>query len=452
MNVEANKRVLQAREKIARKDRWLADVIFNIPVSEDTSVDTMCTNGMCVYYNSDFVLDQNAHVEGVLLHEFWHVILRHASRIGTRDPELANIAADGVINPMIWRRGWTLPDGCVDIPEVVAKRMSFEKAYEWLVNQRDQEKKQSSQSQSGQDQSEDDNNSNGSSGGNGGNEASKAKPDAEPDDTGNPEDQDTDNSNRGTGSSSSGSGNGAPVKSKIPKPGSAPMMAPPSPEEVEEFSKKLKRAVNTAMEKAEARGDAPADVKRALVDTEPPPPRDWRALLEEMAMNNRDEASRTWSRPNRRWLASNEWRPGYDRTKINRIAICMDVSGSMNTEAISEGKRVVAELMEKNIISHATLIATDTRITAMGDVSDPQEVLDFDLGRTGGGTDFVAAMKKVSSLSDCVGCLFLTDMQTDHFGDDPGIPVLWVDWLTYNHNCKPKFGTVTKFKPQQGVN
>ena len=195
-------------------------------------------------------------------------------------------------------------------------------------------------------------------------------------------------------------------------------------------------------------GDAPADVKRALVEVEAPPPRDWRSLLEEMAVNNRDEASRTWSRPNRRWLANNEWRPGYDRTKINRIAVCMDVSGSMNNEAISEGKRVVAELMENHIISHATLIATDTGITAMGDVSDPQEILDFNLGRTGGGTNFIAAMKKVAELSDCVGCVFLTDMQTDYFGEDPGIPTLWVDWTTWNHGYKPKFGTVTKFKTQ----
>jgi predicted metal-dependent peptidase len=405
----------------------------------------MCTNGLCVYYNPDFVLSQNPHIEGSLLHEFWHIILRHPGRIGTRDPKDANIAADAVINPMVTRRGWTLPDGCVDIPEVVLKRMSFEKAYEWIRNQRDQEKANSSQPNLDQDQDQDENeDSEGSSGGEG-NAENNAKP--ESDDTGNPENQDND-AKQGSGSSGSGNGNNKPESSKVPQPGSAPMMAPPSAEEVEEFSKKIQRAVNSAMEKAEARGDAPADVKRALVEVEAPPPRDWRSLLEEMAVNNRDEASRTWSRPNRRWLANNEWRPGYDRTKINRIAVCMDVSGSMNNEAISEGKRVVAELMENHIISHATLIATDTGITAMGDVSDPQEILDFNLGRTGGGTNFIAAMKKVAELSDCVGCVFLTDMQTDYFGEDPGIPTLWVDWTTWNHGYKPKFGTVTKFKTQ----
>ena len=48
---------------------------------------------------------------GVLVHEIYHVILKHPLRRGEREPERWNIAADLTINPMVIEGGFVLPEG-----------------------------------------------------------------------------------------------------------------------------------------------------------------------------------------------------------------------------------------------------------------------------------------------------------------------------------------------------
>jgi len=70
-------------------------------------VNTAATNGVSLFWNPKFfeALDFDTRVT-VLAHELWHVAYMHMARIGNRNPEIHNIAADHVINLMLQEHGY----------------------------------------------------------------------------------------------------------------------------------------------------------------------------------------------------------------------------------------------------------------------------------------------------------------------------------------------------------
>ncbi len=65
-------------------------------------LDTAATDGLNLYWNPDFFLslDEETRIT-VLAHELWHVAYMHMLRLGDRNHEIHNIAADHVINLML---------------------------------------------------------------------------------------------------------------------------------------------------------------------------------------------------------------------------------------------------------------------------------------------------------------------------------------------------------------
>ena len=423
----AMNRVLKARENVANKDKWFADVIYNVPVIETTSIKTMDTNGLCVRFNPDFVMEHTAHVEGVFCHEGWHVILDHVRRRGTRGAMDWNIAADAIINPMVAKRGWTLPDGCVRIPEVEKGKMSAERAYEWIKQQRDakaedEQRKATIESGEGEESDEE-----------------------MPGQSGLPDEQE-DDADTGGGEDKDEKG-----YQDIPDAGSEEMKEP-TEEELDEFCQKIERSIESATQRAEKGHYMDPLLKRALAPEATKHELNWKEALEDMVANNRAEDNRTWSRPNRRYLGQGEIRPGYLRDQINRLIVLFDTSGSVNAQATADMRERVAELMELGLISHITIISVDTDIQAMGDVSTAQEVRDFNLNIKRGGTSFGSAMKVVRNIDDTVGVVFLTDMQTNDFGEDPNVPMIWVNWATPvspGNYYYPPYGRVMDYNPRK---
>lgn len=80
--------------------KW-AYTVYNEPL------DTAATNGLTLWWNPEFFLslDKESRVT-VLAHEIWHVAYMHMARIGSRDPDVHNIAADHVINLMLKKHGY----------------------------------------------------------------------------------------------------------------------------------------------------------------------------------------------------------------------------------------------------------------------------------------------------------------------------------------------------------
>ena len=103
-----------------------------IPTSDTSSA---ATDGKDIFYNSEFLRSLSApQQDGLLLHEILHAALLHVIRRGVRDKEIWNIAADIVVNGIIYQQGcFELPQG--GIRDEKLEHLSVEEIYELLQQQ-----------------------------------------------------------------------------------------------------------------------------------------------------------------------------------------------------------------------------------------------------------------------------------------------------------------------------
>jgi predicted metal-dependent peptidase len=80
--------------------------------TERPDIETAATNGEEIWFNKDFMAGLTpAHRDFVVAHEVAHVALRHIGRIGPREPERWNVAADIVVNGMLVKMGMKMAPG-----------------------------------------------------------------------------------------------------------------------------------------------------------------------------------------------------------------------------------------------------------------------------------------------------------------------------------------------------
>lgn len=396
-------RILKARERVARRNVFFASILYNARLVErDVSQGghpTMATDGINVYFHPEFVKKNDQYIEGVLLHEVLHCALDHGSRRQHRDHRVWNIACDYAINPLVVSVYKLPPEGLMD-PKF--NDLSAEAIYTKLEslckkNGKGQKGKgQKSKSQKGDEQGD---------------------PDGDGD-CGDEESQE-----------SSGSGKPCENCTCMPQEGSARMLEPASQDELEEAQREWERVVKMAADRAEKAGQMHGALKRLIEEIFPSDKIDWRLLIDDMARDARSEVTGSWARPNRRFIGEGVYLPGYTKENVFRLVLCIDSSGSVTAEQLKAMKAEAMSLLEQEIVTHVTMISTDTRVCNIMDVSNADEVAKFSLGNHGGGTDFKDAMEAVAKVEDAVGCIFMTDMQTNSFGADPGIPTVWVDFI-----------------------
>lgn len=81
---------------------FLATLLFSLKLHWTDEIPTACTDGINLYLNPDFYLKCSPKVRiSVLAHEAWHVAYKDMLRVGTKDPELWNVACDHYINHLI---------------------------------------------------------------------------------------------------------------------------------------------------------------------------------------------------------------------------------------------------------------------------------------------------------------------------------------------------------------
>lgn len=238
-----------------------------------------------------------------------------------------------------------------------------------------------------------------------------------------------------------GKGKGKPDKGD--KEGSGRMVEP-SEEELEKADQDWQRTVQAATERGEKAGTVHGQLKRLIEELYPAENINWRDLLQDMARNAKSRNSGSWARPNRRYLGHGITMPGEVNDNVYRLIVCLDTSGSITDEQIKAMKSETMSLLDQQIVTHVTMISTDTRVCNVSDVDSSEDVQNFNLGHHGGGTDFRAAMAYVAQVPDAVGCVFLTDMMTSSFGDNPGIPTVWVNWIK-GSTAKAPYGVTVDY-------
>ncbi len=80
---------------------FFGDILLRLPIVQDDSIPTACTDGRTIRWSSRFFSTLTAAQRHyVLMHEVLHTLLMHPIRMEGYDPEIWNIAADMVVNTL----------------------------------------------------------------------------------------------------------------------------------------------------------------------------------------------------------------------------------------------------------------------------------------------------------------------------------------------------------------
>lgn len=117
---------------IDAEEAALYNFVNKCKVIESTVVPTIGINrNGCLYINPDFLLKNEQHIIGLLLHEAMHIYFDHVNRYH-KNHTLANIAQDIVINNLIT---YSLPSTAVTYESLNVPRTlrTSDEIYEWLL-------------------------------------------------------------------------------------------------------------------------------------------------------------------------------------------------------------------------------------------------------------------------------------------------------------------------------
>jgi predicted metal-dependent peptidase len=103
-------RIQKARTTLLLDQPFFGTLLFRLGSQARSSIATMATDGVSLYFNPQFVETLSAaEIAGTLAHEVMHPALQHHTRRGGRNPRRWNMACDYAINPMLLDAGLTLP-------------------------------------------------------------------------------------------------------------------------------------------------------------------------------------------------------------------------------------------------------------------------------------------------------------------------------------------------------
>lgn len=137
------------KRKMLVKYPFFGSVVASVDYKENTGIPTAGTDGKTIYYNPEYLEGLNRDEQTfIFAHEVCHIAFNHILRSEGKDPELWNIATDGVINQFLKKDGLKLAPGGVDMADAI--NYDAEQLYEKLLQEKQQNQKQQ-QSQNGQE-------------------------------------------------------------------------------------------------------------------------------------------------------------------------------------------------------------------------------------------------------------------------------------------------------------
>jgi Putative metallopeptidase domain len=101
-NLSSTVRIQKDRSALLLDHPFFGSLLFRLGARPTTSIQTMATDGISLFYNQDFVDTLNAaELIGTLAHEVLHLALQHHTHRGDRNRKRWNIACDYAINPLL---------------------------------------------------------------------------------------------------------------------------------------------------------------------------------------------------------------------------------------------------------------------------------------------------------------------------------------------------------------
>jgi predicted metal-dependent peptidase len=363
----------------------------------ETSVDdkpiTAYTDGVNKRYGRAFltaVCKEDAEVNGVILHENLHIVLRHTiygKDMFMENKDRANRAADYVVNGIIMaikdKKLVKLPDGCLYDPRF--DNMNMRQVYNIL---KDEE-----------------------GGGGGG----KGKPDP-------------------NGDPSNGSGGGEYQFDEHD------FSADMTDEELKEMDGKIDRAIR---EGAILAGRLGVDLPRAITEMLEPQV-DWRREFADFVSSTcKGKDEYTWRRFNRRMLPNDIFLPTVENETIGEIVVPIDTSGSIDQDQLNEFASELVSIAEAVRPEAIRILWWDTKVHGEQLFTDNYEQIGSLLKPLGGGGTRVSSVSeyinKKKIKAECV-VVFTDGYLESDVKWDINSPTLWL--VTQNKGWIPPAGKV----------
>ena len=394
-------------------------------IVEDTTCETMWTDSVSIGYNPEYVDSISDHeLKGVWVHEVLHVAGGHCWRIGMRNPEDWNEAADYAINPIVVAGGYVLPQGV--LLDARYDGLPAEMVYELLKKDRPPKPQPSKgQPQDGKGQQQPGDSGAGDAGDPGDDKSDEGSGDASaPDDAagGKPSKK----GSKGTGKSKQGDGQGGESGTdevKAPKRAGEVRKAPEGVD-VKTLQEEWKTAVNNAAVFAASQGDLPGYLKD-FVDSVKQPTVDWKEALWQFVQQSFYSPDYRWTRPNRNYMPSGLYLPSLVGEEMPEMVVAEDTSFSVFPALTRQFRSELSAIMEQMKPRKIYHLQADTRITKIAEL-EPGDAFDFEVaGR--GGTDFRPVFKWVNTEGHEPCCLlYMSDLDGPFPEREPDYPVLWV--------------------------
>ncbi len=139
------------KRKMLVKYPFFGSVVASVDYKENKDIPTAGTDGETIYYNPEYLEGLSVEEQTfIFAHEVCHIAFNHILRSEGKNPELWNIATDGVINQFLKRDGLKMAPGGVDMAEAI--NYDAEQLYEKLLQEKQQRQQQSGQGNSQQNQ------------------------------------------------------------------------------------------------------------------------------------------------------------------------------------------------------------------------------------------------------------------------------------------------------------
>lgn len=393
VDYNARERLVTARIGLLLRHSFFGNLATRLVLTNaDDWCSTAATDGRKLYYNSRFItMLKPKEVEFLVAHEVLHVVYDHFGRLGSRDPQIFNIANDYAVNADLKRH--KVGEFIKTVPCLYEQKYdgkSSEEIYDDLM-------KNAKRINLDQliDQMIDDH----------------------LDGQGDGEDDEGDDKD----------GN---------KKGKRPTM---SEAEREELRKELKQAIINAANTCEA-GTLPMGVDRLIKDmTNPVMP--WRELIQ-TTLTSAIKTDFSWMRPSRRSWHMDAVMPGMTPGEEIDVDVYIDLSGSISHKQGSAFLSEVAGMMEAFDGYRINVACFDTEVynpkTFTSENLDGIEGYEL-MG--GGGTDFDCIFKHLKEVGRVPTRLivFTDGYPCGSWGDSDYCDTIWI--IHGDPNPNPPFGT-----------
>jgi len=423
----------KAKMNLVLSHPFFAKDALRFPYIEDKKVGTMSINGKVIRYNPDFVNSLTVRrCAGLLAHEILHYLLLHHVRGIGKDSDYWNKACDYVVNSILRKEDFELPEGYLYEPQF--EGMDADQVYKIIHKEPQQNNEQSQQNSRPENGNSGDSNDNDSDNSDNSDDQDQNQNDNEQnnsgddDKNGDDEQNNSDNSN-GDSEEEEEQDNSAPQNW-----GKVKMV---DEDEASEAEAEAKEAAAEAMTIGKQAGDLPGFVEQMVKDLLEPK-KNWRELLQKfMAEIAHNDYS--WSKPSRRYLPMGLYLPSLESLEIGKVVFAIDTSISIDTEKLDQ---FVAEVKEAMKIFNfpVTVIHCDYKVQKVEELEDDMDIVP--VGR--GGTRFSPVFEYVNeNLQETKALIYFTDGECWETLEEPEYETLWV--ISGTRKFNEQFGEVVYF-------